>query len=140
MVSIVKERPAFLTHWPRKVTALFAALLIWFSVNQSISTSRTFSDIPVRLLNLPADREVVGLLDNGQLSQRVTLTLKGTRKIIEGLHAKDLEVQINAEGREEGWTARIDKRMLSSLSPEVDLQQHLSEVSPNEIFIPMHTK
>ena len=59
MENLIKS----ITHqWQRKLVALFAAMLLWFFVNHTIITTKTIPSVPVRIINLPNDHTVVGLL------------------------------------------------------------------------------
>ena len=125
----------FLKNWPRKLVALLTAVFIWFLVNQTISVTRTIADIPVRVINLPPDKTVLGLLPNGLLSRRISLTISGAKSVIQDLRPTDLEVVINADGHKESWIATISKRDLVSLNQEIDLHKHIVDVTANDLFI-----
>ncbi len=125
----------FIKHWPRKLVALTTAIIVWFLVNQTITVTRTIADVPVRVINLPPDKTVLGLLPNGLLNKRIAITVSGKKSTITDLHPTDLEVTINAEGHKESWIASISKRNLVSLNPAFDLNKDISEMSANDIFI-----
>jgi hypothetical protein len=129
---------SMLFHNPaRKCVALLSAVLIWFLVNQSITLTRTFPDVAIRVINLPQDKTVVGLLPNGLLSKRTSVTITGTKSVISDLHSTDIEVVVNADGKKESWIAKIDKRTLSNLSSEWDLMKSITEVAGSDIFVKM---
>lgn len=121
----------------RKCVALLSAVLIWFLVNQSITLTRTFPDVAIRVINLPPDKTVVGLLPNGLLSKRTSVTITGTKSVISELHPTDIEIVVNAEGRKESWISKIDKRTLANLSSEWDLMKSITDVSGSDIFVKM---
>lgn len=125
----------FIKNWPRKLVALISAVFIWLLVNQTITITKTISDVPVRIINLPPDKTVVGLLGNGLLNKRVSVTITGSKSVVEDLRPADLEVIINADGHKESWIATIDKRNLVSLNPEIIIKKHITEVSANDLFI-----
>ncbi len=125
----------FITHWPRKLIAFLGAIVTWFLVSHSISITRTIPDVPIRIINLPADKTVVGLLPTGVLNRRIAVTLTGTKSAVEGLTPKDIEIIINAEGKKESWITTIDKKTLGDLSPEWDLKKEISSVEGGELFI-----
>lgn len=125
----------FIYNWPRKLVALFTAVLVWFIVSQSITVTRTIADIPVRITNLPHDKTVVGLLPTGLLNRRISITITGTKPVVKDLRATDLEVVINADSHKESWIASISKRNLTSLNQEIDLRKHISDVEANDLFI-----
>ena len=121
----------------RKCVALLSAVLIWFLVNQSITLTRTFPDVAIRVINLPPDKTVVGLLPNGLLSKRTSVTITGTKSVISELHPTDIEIVVNAEGRKESWISKIDKRTLANLSSEWDLMKSITDVNGSDIFVKM---
>jgi hypothetical protein len=137
MVEKMKELFArlFLKNWPRKLVALIAAIFIWFLVNQTITVTRTLADIPVRIINLPPDKTVLGLLPNGLLNKRISVTISGSKSVVQDLRPTDLEVVINADGHKESWIASISKRNLVSLNQGFDLRKDIAEVTANDLFI-----
>lgn len=124
-------------NWPRKLVALITALLIWIIVNQTITLTRTFPDVSIRVINLPPEKTVVGLLPNGLLNKKTSVTLTGTKSVISDLRPTDIEIVINAEEKKESWMAKVDKRTLVNLSSEWDLMKSITEVSGSDIFIKM---
>lgn len=125
----------FLTHWPRKLIALISAVVIWFLVNQTITITRTIPDVPIRIINLPADMTVVGLLPNGLLNKRISVTIMGSKSVLKDLRPTDMEIVINAAGHKESWIATISKRNLVILNQEIDISKHITEVSANDLFL-----
>ncbi|MCH9625874.1 MAG: hypothetical protein S4CHLAM123_10590 [Chlamydiales bacterium] len=125
----------FLKNWPRKLVALMSAIFIWFLVSQTITITRTITDVPIRVINLPVDKTVMGLLPNGLLNKRISITITGSKSIIQDLTSNDLEVVINADGQKESWIASISKRNLVSLNQEIDLNKHIKDVVANDQFI-----
>lgn len=125
----------FLKNWPRKLVALLAAIFIWFLVNQTITVTKTIADVPVRIINLPADKTVLGLLPNGLLNKRISVTISGSKSVIQDLRSTDLEVVINADGHKESWIASISKRNLISPNQGFDLRKDIAEVTANDLFI-----
>ncbi|MEZ5315684.1 MAG: hypothetical protein R3E91_05720 [Chlamydiales bacterium] len=124
-------------NWPRKLVALIAAIVIWFLVNQTITTTRTMADIAVRIINLPPDKAIVGLLPNGLLNKRISIMVTGSKPTIRDLSSSDLEIVINADGQKESWIAKIDKRNLFSLNQNIDLRKSITDVLANDIYIKM---
>lgn len=115
--------------------ALLTAIVIWFLVSQTITVTRTIADVPVRVINLPPDKTVLGLLPNGLLSKRISVTLSGTKSVVQDLRPTDFEVVINADGHKESWIATISKRNLVSLNQAYDLHKNVTEVTANDLFI-----
>ncbi len=126
----------FLNNWQRKIVALIAAIVIWLFVNHSIIETKTIPNVPIRIINLPADKTIVGLLPNGMLSKRITLTLSGTKDVIDEIDQGDLEVLLDASMTEQDeWVVQIGKKNLVSLNPNIDLLHHITQVSHTEFVI-----
>lgn len=125
----------FLKNWPRKLAALITAIFVWFLVNQTVTVTRTIADVPIRVINLPPDKTVLGLLPNGLLNKRIAITISGSKSTISDLRPSDLEIVINADGHKESWIATISKRNLASLNQEFDLHKDIAEVAANDLFI-----
>ncbi len=133
MSEILKR--LFITNWPRKLVALLTAIFVWFLVNQTITITQTIPDVPIRIVNLPPDKTVVGLLPNGLLNKRVSIAVTGSKSVVKDLRSTDIEIVINADGQKESWIATIDKRNVASLNQDFDLQKSITDVSANDIYI-----
>lgn len=128
----------FLQNWQRKIVAFMTALILWLFVNHSIISTKTIPNVPIRIIKLPTDKTVIGLLPNGILKKRVSLTISGTKNIIEELEPGDLEVVIDASTIDhDEWIVRIGKKNLISLNPAIDLKHHITNVSHNDFVIKM---
>lgn len=126
----------FIHNWQRKLVALVAALVLWLFVNHTINETKTITSVPVRVTNLPSDKTISGLLPNGILSKRITLTLTGTKDIIDELEAGDLEVSIDASSaNQDDWVVQITKKNLVSLNPAIDLPHHITNVAHSDFII-----
>lgn len=126
----------FLQNWQRKLVALLTAIVVWLFVNHSISETKTISNVPIRIINLPVDKTILGLLPNGMLSRRVTLTLTGSKDVIDELESSDLEVLLDAStANTDEWIVQISKKNLVSLNPSIDLLQHISQVNHTDFII-----
>lgn len=119
----------FFENWPRKLLALIGAIAIWLFVSSSITDTKTIPNVPIRITNLPPDKTIVGLLPNRLLSKRVTLTLSGSKAVIQELEAGDLEVLLDVSSAEsDEWVVQITKKNLVSLNPSIDLFHHITLV------------
>lgn len=128
-------RRFFFENWQRKLTSAVLAVIIWFLVNQSLITSRTISNIPVRVINIPTGQTIVDLQGNGILTKRHTLTLVGNKTMLDELTSNDLEIVIDAQNKKGEWIASISKRNIASLNPEIDLTKGISRVSSSNVII-----
>jgi len=127
----------FLNNWQRKFISFVLAVVIWLLVNHTLTTTRTISNIPVRIINIPAGKTIDGLQNNGFLSKRITLTLVGNQTLLDELTSNDLEVVIDAADKQDEWIVSISKKNLVSLNPEIDLYKGVSRVSHQSFIIRM---
>lgn len=126
-ISIVSK--FFFNNWQRKLLALLGGLVIWLFVNSSITDTKTIPNVPIRITNLPPDKTIVGLLPNRLLSKRVTLTLSGSKDVIQELEPGDLEVLLDVSSADsDEWVAQITKKNLVSLNPSIDLLHYVTQV------------
>lgn len=126
----------FVHNWQRKLLAGISALVIWFFVNHSIIETKTIPGVPIRIVNLPADKTILGLLSNGILSKRMTLTLTGSKDVVQELEPGDLEVLIDATAIDhDDWIVQISKKNLVSLNPSLDLVHNITQVVSSDHVI-----
>lgn len=129
----------FLNNWQRKLVAIVTAVIIWLFVNQQITDSKTIRNIPIRIVNLPADKTIIGLLPNGILHKKINLTLSGTKGVIDELEPGDLEVLIDASSIDHNdWIAQITKKNLVSLNPSIDLSNNITQVDYTEFVLKLN--
>jgi hypothetical protein len=123
-------------NWQRKLVAIVSAIIIWLFVDNSITETKTIPNVPIRIVNLPPDKTVVGLLPNRLLSKRVTLTLSGTKEVIQELEPGDLEVLLDVSTADSNeWVVQINKKNLVSLNPSIDLTHHITQVAHSEFVL-----
>lgn len=126
----------FLHNWQRKAVALISALIVWLFVNASITDTKTLPNVPIRIVNLPPDKTIQGLLPNRLLSKRITLTLRGTKDVIQELEPGDLEVLLDVSTADSNdWVVQVTKKNLVSLNPAIDLSHHITEVFHPEFVL-----
>lgn len=133
MKSFFKK--VFVDNFQRKVIAIFSAICIWFFVHNSITTTRTFTHVPIRIVNLAADKTIRGLMPNGILDRKLTLTLTGNKDVIEHLEPGDFEVVIDASHKPNEWIVHVAKKNLVSLNPDVDLIHNVTSLSQSEFVV-----
>ena len=133
MITLLKN--LFLENWQRKLISVGLAIFIWMMVNQSLITSRTINNIPIRVINIPTGKTIVELQNNGILAQRTGLTLTGNKTVLDELTANDLEVVIDAQNKQGEWIASISKRNLTSTNPEIDISKRITRVSQSSVII-----
>ena len=135
MESLVSR--IFFYQWQKKLVALVTALVIWIFVSHTITSTVIIPSVPVRVINVPADKAVIGLLPNGFMSKRITLTLTGTKDVIEQLEPGDLEVLLDVANNPNEGLIQITKKNLVSLNPTINLTKHVNSVSHPEIMLKM---
>lgn len=124
-------------QWQRKLVALLTAIVIWFLVNHSITSSVTIPAVPIRVINLPTDKTILGLLPNGFLGKRTSLTLSGTKDVIDQLESGDVEVILDVSNIPSDGIVQITKKNLISLNPNLNLSAHVTSISHPDILINM---
>ncbi len=125
----------FIKHWQRKLVALLIAIIVWMVVSQSIITTKTIHAVPIRIINVSANKSIEGLLPNGFLSQRITLNLSGSKEVIDHLEPGDIEVLLDATDKTSPWVVHITKKNLISLNPDIDLIHHITQISHTEFIL-----
>jgi hypothetical protein len=119
----------FVRQWQRKLVAFIAAAIVWFSVNVTIISTKTIPGVPIRITNLPPDKTIIGLQPNGFLFKRTSLTLSGTKSVIDQLEPGDIEVLLDVSNQPNESVAQITKKNLISLNPNINLGNHITEIS-----------
>lgn len=126
----------FLHNWQRKLVALLTAIFIWLFVSHSINETQTIPNVPIRIINLPPDKTIQGLLPNGILSRRITLSLTGSKNVVEQLEPGDIEVLLDASTADhDDWIIDLSKKNLVSLNPSIDLAQNISQIKNSEFVV-----
>lgn len=122
------------SNWSRKLVALILAVIIWLIVNQTLISTRTINNVPIRIINLPPGKTLEGIQTNGHLVKKLNLTVTGNKTIIEELSSYDLEVILDAADKPDEFMGIISKKHLSSLNSEIDLSKVIKRVQyPNFI-------
>lgn len=136
MMELIEKIKLFFTeNWQRKIVALLTAIIVWFLVNDSITITKTISNVPIRIINLPQNKTIEGILPNGFLNQRLTLTLTGNKNILHQLDSNNLQIVINADNKGDQWIAKVDKESLVTTAPDLELARNITEISQNEFVI-----
>lgn len=128
-------RNFFLENITRKIFAILTAIIIWYVVNHSITMTKTFTDIPVCIVNLPENMTMHGLMPGDIWDRKLTLTITGTKDVLEHLRSQDIEVIIDAAGKGNEWVATIGKKNLVSLNPDIDFTHAIDSVTHEQIFM-----
>ncbi|MBM3197657.1 MAG: hypothetical protein FJZ58_00180 [Chlamydiae bacterium] len=102
--------------------------IIWLTINHSLTTTKTLSSVPVRIINLPEGMTIEGMQSNQRLSKKLDLILIGNINMLDTLNASDIEVVIDASHKTGQWEAIISKKNLLSLNTELDIAKGISKV------------
>ncbi|PWU15503.1 MAG: hypothetical protein C5B45_02300 [Chlamydiae bacterium] len=125
------------SNWPRKIVALILAIIIWLIVNQTLISTRTINNVPIRIINLPPGKTLEGIQTNGHLVKKLNLTVTGNKAIIEELSSYDLEVILDAADKPDEFMGIVSKKNLSSLNPELDLSKVIKRVQYPSFIVRM---
>lgn len=126
----------FIKNLLRKVLAFILAVVIWYLVDNTLTATKTYQNIAVRVINLPEGKTIDGLQDNQIMNKKIALSLSGRRAFLERLSSSDFEVVIDAGTQpQDEWIITIAKRNLVPLVPEMNLQAEISKVSHKDLMI-----
>ncbi len=125
----------FVENFQRKFIAILSAVCLWFLVHNSITATRTFTHVPIRVVNVAQDKTIRGLMPNGILDRKLTITLTGKKTVIERLEPGDFEVVVDASGKPDEWIVQIAKKNLVSLNPDIDLLHSVTSLSQSEFVL-----
>lgn len=126
----------FTNNGQRKFAALIMAIILWLLVDHSIIETKTIPNVPIRIINLPQDKTILGLLPNGVLQRRISVTLSGSKEIIDKLEPGDLEVVLDVStANSDEWVIKLTKKNLVSLNPNLDIIHNVTQVDHSEFII-----
>ncbi|MFZ4772828.1 MAG: CdaR family protein [Chlamydiia bacterium] len=125
----------FFENIPRKLVAILTAVVIFFFVNQSLTVTKTVNNVSIRIINVPTKKTVEGLLPNGYLSKKVSLTLNGKKSSLEEVSSADIEVVIDLAGKKESYTATITDKNLISLNSQIKIARDIRKVTSKPLKI-----
>ncbi|MCH2209078.1 MAG: CdaR family protein [Lentisphaerales bacterium] len=85
------KMPVFISDdFPRKLTALFFACLIWYFVNEHVSEVETFKNVKVNVIPGSSSQVIVS-----NFKPEITVSVRGPRKRLNILESKDIDVTVN---------------------------------------------
>lgn len=82
----------FTNNWQQKTISFVIALIIWLFLWNSLTETKTLPNVPIRVINLPEDKTIVGMMPNGILNRRLNLSLNGSKRTIDELEPGDIEL------------------------------------------------
>jgi hypothetical protein len=125
----------FISNWPRKCLSIILAVVIWFVVNKSLTTTKMIPNVPVKIKNIPPGKTVADIQSNGVLTRRINLTITGNKSLLEDLTSNDIEVVFDASDKEGEWIATISKQNIQAENPDVNISQGISKVVTQNFLI-----
>lgn len=123
-------------HWQRKFFALFVALCTWVATRESLQTTRTFLNVPVRVINISPDWTICDLGPDGQLPKTVGLVLRGKKFGLNQMLESRNEVVVDAQGLSGPWMQKINTKQIHS-NAKIDVSRIVKKVITGEIHIPL---
>lgn len=125
----------FIENWQRKGSALLLSIIIWLLVSNSITTAKTLHNIPIKVINIPQGMTIEGIAADGTLDRTITLTISGSKKDIDRITSKDIEILINASGKGSEWIVSLRKTNLISLNPAINIQSAITGISHSQLIM-----
>lgn len=132
MKSLAKK--LFIENWPRKVIAFILAVIVWFVVGQSLTSTKTLTGVAARMINLPQGMTVEGMQSNNILNRRLTVVLSGNKSQLEEITANNIEITIDATGHDKEWAEIITRKNITPLSPDINISG-ISKVSAKNVIV-----
>lgn len=127
----------FLANWQRKVISLILAIIIWLLVNNSLISERTYSNIPIRIRNIPKGMVIPSLDSRGFLEEKVTLKIVGYKKVLEQLTAEDIQVILDADTKDRDWVAIIRKNEVLFMNSFINPHPYIRSIEHDPFVVPM---
>jgi hypothetical protein len=126
MISLLRR--IFIDNWVKKLISLILAIIVWFVVDHSLTSTKTINTIGVRVINLPQGKTINGLQPSGLLNKRFSLTIAGKKSHLEEISPSDLEIMIDGSEFSNENIINIQKKHLVSLNPELSIANHINKV------------
>lgn len=125
---------AFIINWQRKLISFVLAIIIWLLVNHSLITEKTYTNVPVRVSNVPAGMVIQNQNQSGYLNNKVTLKIVGYKKILDELAPQDIQILLNAQNRDKEWVASINKNQVVFLNKFINPYPYIRSIN-HEPFV-----
>lgn len=117
----------FLHSWPQKIISIFLAVIVWVIVDQSMTVTRSYQGVNVRVINIPENMSIPGIQPNG-IYRKVALEITGKQSLMRHLNSSDLEIVIDASRKKGVWVQAVLKDNLISVNPEIDIKSGIKKV------------
>ncbi|MFA6118697.1 MAG: hypothetical protein WCT85_00430 [Parachlamydiales bacterium] len=134
MISLLRK--IFVENWQRKLLSTILAFIIWFFVYNSLSTTRTISHVPIRVINLPFEKTIKGIQSDGTLEETLDLTISGINNVIDKITNKDLEIVIDLKDANDGmFEIVVTKDNLFSKNPNLNIERSIKKLESQKLII-----
>ena len=127
----------FIENWQRKLIALILAIIIWLLVNNSLITQKNYKNVRVRVANVPKGMAIQGLTSEGFLERRLSIKIEGHKKFLDDLSPDDIQVVLNAQGKDKTWVAIVNKNQIVFLNKLVNPYPYIRSISHKPFVISM---
>lgn len=127
----------FLKNWQRKLIAIILATIIWLLVNNSLISEKTYSNIPVKVRNVPNGMIIPNMNSDGYLTEKINLKIVGYKKVLDQLSQDDIQVLLNAESQEKDWVAIIRKNEVVFLNKFINPYPYIRTINHDPFVISM---
>ncbi len=127
----------FVENWQRKLISFVLAIIIWLLVNNSLITQKSYKNVRVRVANVPKGMIIQGLTSEGFLERRLSLKIEGHKKFLDDLSPDDIQVVLNAHGKDKNWVAIVHKNQIVFLNKLVNPYPYIRSISHKPFVISM---
>ena len=127
----------FIENWQRKLIALILATIIWLLVNNSLISEKTYSNIPIRVRNVPHGMVIPNMKSDGYLTEKINLKIIGYKKVLDQLSQEDIQVVLNAETQDKDWVAIIQKNEVIFLNKFINPYPYIRTINHEPFVVPM---
>ena len=127
----------FIENWQRKLISLILAIIIWLLVNNSLITQKNYKNVRVRVANVPKGMAIEGLTVDGFLEKRLSLKIEGHKKFLDDLSPDDIQIVLNAHGKDKNWVAIVNKNQIVFLNKLVNPYPYIRSISHKPFVVSM---
>lgn len=133
MRSAIKR--IFVENALRKFISLVLAVIIWLIVNQSLTSTRTFKNVAVRIVNVPEGKTINGLQTGGYLPNKLNIAMTGRKSLLDDLNQNDFEIALDAFQIKSEKIVTLQKKNIVNLNPDLDLDRHITKINNQSVSI-----
>lgn len=127
------------SHWQRNVFSLFLACCIWYATCESLQITRTFTSLPVTVVNISPNFTVPGISPGGLIPERATLVLRGKKTGLNQLMHDRMSIFIDAKDKDRHWVEKITPKHLRCGDSKIEIATIVNKVILGEVNVPLTT-